>query len=234
MGCRVVTVVGCDTYFAHARWRLRVGGAAGGSDRVAGRMGKTCLPGGCAPARGARLRLHEDPGTLPGLPLRRCGRNLIIRDGEGKDLRWWTWAGHRTNVTLAAILTAIAEPLQRGNDLYVRLGTDLTAQMWKEATANAADSVSLPEVDPRALNGLRFSAALTERLAEAQPSQHASQTTNTRPRSSPNQPSSSTSVSDRRLAGLRIMTGGRPLRNDDDGPPCQHLPRSPQLRPATW
>ncbi|MFE9967517.1 DEAD/DEAH box helicase [Streptomyces sp. NPDC005525] len=95
------------------------------------------------------------------------GGNLIIRDGEGKDLRWWTWAGHRTNVTLAATLTPIADPLQRGNDLYVRLRTDLTAQMWKEATAHAADSLSLPEVDPRALNGLKFSAALPERLAEA-------------------------------------------------------------------
>ncbi|MFD9503415.1 DEAD/DEAH box helicase [Streptomyces sp. NPDC060035] len=95
------------------------------------------------------------------------GGNLIIRDGEGKDLRWWTWAGHRTNVTLAATLTPIADPLQRGNDLYVRLRSDLTPQMWKEATSQAADSLSLPEVDPRALNGLKFSAALPERLAEA-------------------------------------------------------------------
>ncbi|MFC9616611.1 DEAD/DEAH box helicase [Streptomyces sp. NPDC056938] len=95
------------------------------------------------------------------------GSNLIIRDGAGKDLRWWTWAGHRTNVTLAATLAGIADPLQRGNDLYVRLRSDLTPQMWKEATADAPDRLCLPEVDPRALNGLKFSAALPQRLAEA-------------------------------------------------------------------
>ncbi|MFI9276289.1 hypothetical protein ACIGXM_37315 [Kitasatospora sp. NPDC052896] len=64
--------------------------------------------------------------------------NLIIRDGAGNDLRWWTWAGHRTNVTLATTLAGIADPLQRGNDLYVRLRSDLTPQIWKEATADGA------------------------------------------------------------------------------------------------
>jgi ATP-dependent Lhr-like helicase len=95
------------------------------------------------------------------------GGNLIIRDGAGKDLQWWTWAGHRTNLTLAATLSGIADPLQRGDDLYVRLRSDLTPQMWKEATVDAADRLCLPEVDPRALNGLKFSAALPQRLAEA-------------------------------------------------------------------
>ena len=28
-------------------------------------------------------------------------------------MRWWTWAGYRANATLAATLTAIADPLQR-------------------------------------------------------------------------------------------------------------------------
>ena len=96
------------------------------------------------------------------------GGNLIVRDrSTGKDLRWWTWAGHRTNVTLAATLAGIADPLQRGDDLFVRLRADLTPQMWKEATADAADRLCLPKVDPRALNGLKFSAALPQRLAEA-------------------------------------------------------------------
>lgn len=88
------------------------------------------------------------------------GGNVITRDGTGKDLRWWTWAGHRANVTLAATMAGLADPLQRGNDLYVRLRSDLTPQMWKEASVNATDRLSLPEVDPRALNGLKFSAAL--------------------------------------------------------------------------
>ncbi|MFF1569222.1 DEAD/DEAH box helicase [Streptomyces sp. NPDC058293] len=113
-------------------------------------------------AQGALTQLREE-----GAETVHPGGNLIIRDGAGKDLRWWTWAGHRTNVTLAATLAGIADPLQRGNDLYVRLRSDLTPQMWKEATADAPDRLCLPEVDPRALNGLKFSAALPPRLAEA-------------------------------------------------------------------
>ncbi|MFF3253866.1 DEAD/DEAH box helicase [Actinacidiphila glaucinigra] len=113
-------------------------------------------------AEGALAQLREQSAETV-----HPGGNLIIRDGEGKDLRWWTWAGHRTNVTLAATLSGIADPLQRGNDLYVRLRSDITPQMWKHATASAADSLCLPEIDPRALNGLKFSAALPERLAEA-------------------------------------------------------------------
>jgi ATP-dependent Lhr-like helicase len=113
-------------------------------------------------AQGALTQLREE-----GAETVHPGGNLIIRDGAGKVLRWWTWAGHRTNVTLAATLAGIADPLQRGNDLYVRLRSDLTPQMWKEATADAPDRLCLPEVDPRALNGLKFSAALPQRLAEA-------------------------------------------------------------------
>ncbi|WP_328541199.1 DEAD/DEAH box helicase [Streptomyces sp. NBC_00371] len=113
-------------------------------------------------AQGALTQLRQE-----GAETVHPGGNLIIRDSAGKDLRWWTWAGHRTNVTLAATLAGIADPLQRGNDLYVRLRSDLTPQMWKEATADAPDRLCLPEVDPRALNGLKFSAALPQRLAEA-------------------------------------------------------------------
>ncbi|MET7726004.1 DEAD/DEAH box helicase [Streptomyces mirabilis] len=113
-------------------------------------------------AQGALAQLREE-----GAETVHPGGNLIIRDGAGKDLRWWTWAGHRTNVTLAATLAGIADPLQRGNDLYVRLRSDLTPQMWKEASVDVADRLCLPEVDPRALNGLKFSAALPQRLAEA-------------------------------------------------------------------
>ena len=39
--------------------------------------------------------------------------------------------------------------------------------MWKAATADAAERLCLPEVDERALAGLKFSEALPERLATA-------------------------------------------------------------------
>ncbi|MEV7982571.1 DEAD/DEAH box helicase [Streptomyces sp. NPDC086519] len=92
---------------------------------------------------------------------------VIMRGGRDTNVRWWTWAGYRTNATLAATLSTIADPLQRPTDTYVRLREDITRQDWKRATAEAVDHLCLPAVDPRALAGLKFNAALPPRLAEA-------------------------------------------------------------------
>ena len=44
---------------------------------------------------------------------------------------------------------------------------DLTHEMWKAGTADAAERLCLPDVDQRALAGLKFNEALPERLATA-------------------------------------------------------------------
>lgn len=85
-------------------------------------------------------------------------------DGEA---RWWTWAGYRANATLASTLRDVVDPAPQHDDRYVRLRTDLTPAQWRDSRAAAADRLCLPEVSPRALAGLKFSAALPPRLAEA-------------------------------------------------------------------
>ncbi|MET9696999.1 DEAD/DEAH box helicase [Streptomyces sp. NPDC006529] len=94
------------------------------------------------------------------------GGTLIIRDADGLT-RWWTWAGHRANATLAATLDEVAVPGQRVNDHWIRLREDVTAASWKSRTAGAADRLCLPAVDERAVRGLKFAEALPPRLAEA-------------------------------------------------------------------
>jgi ATP-dependent Lhr-like helicase len=94
------------------------------------------------------------------------GGTTITRETNG-DVRWWTWAGFRANATLAATVSEGTDPAQRVEDASIRLRTDLTAEMWKAAIASAADKLCLPAVDERALHGLKFSAALPPRLAEA-------------------------------------------------------------------
>ncbi|MFI0348912.1 hypothetical protein [Actinomadura sp. 9N407] len=44
---------------------------------------------------------------------------------------------------------------------------DLTREMWQAATTDAADRLCLPDIDQRALRGLKFNEALPERLATA-------------------------------------------------------------------
>jgi len=94
------------------------------------------------------------------------GGTVISRDPDG-DVRWWTWAGYRSNATLTATLTEVTDPTQRIDDTCIRLRPDLTPEMWKQATADAPDRLCLPDVDKKALTGLKFSAALPQRLATA-------------------------------------------------------------------
>ena len=94
------------------------------------------------------------------------GGMAISRAPDG-DVRWWTWAGFRSNATLTATLAGIADPVQRVEDTYIRLRGDLNIGMWKQAITDALDRLCLPEVDEKALTGLKFSALLPQRLATA-------------------------------------------------------------------
>ncbi|POM26625.1 putative DEAD-box ATP-dependent RNA helicase [Actinomadura rubteroloni] len=91
------------------------------------------------------------------------GTTIVRTSG---DVRWWTWAGHRANATLAATLGSVADPAQQPNDLWVRLRQDLTPDLWHAARATN-EPLTLPDVDPRAVHGLKFAAVLPPRLAVA-------------------------------------------------------------------
>lgn len=91
------------------------------------------------------------------------GGTLITR--AGKDARWWTWGGYRANATLAASLPNVADPVQRPTDAWLRLYADVTLEAWRDAATGAADRLTLPTVDPRAVKGLKFSAALPADIA---------------------------------------------------------------------
>ena len=95
------------------------------------------------------------------------GGSVIVRDRQGDDLRWWTWAGFRANATLAATLTEVVDPVQRFDDSQIRLREDLTRDEWRALIADADQRLCLPEVNQKALDGLKFSEALPERLALA-------------------------------------------------------------------
>lgn len=130
--------------------------------------------------RAARsVLLGEDPPVT--VTRRATGRMEKIRDdGRGTvhpagtlitradgDVRWWTWAGFKANATLTATLGGLADPAHRFEDRYVRLRSDLTVDMWRSSIADAAERICLPEVSKQAVAGLKFSAALPERLAVA-------------------------------------------------------------------
>ncbi|MGW4145070.1 DEAD/DEAH box helicase [Streptomyces albogriseolus] len=90
---------------------------------------------------------------------------VITRRGD--DVRWWTWAGHRANATLAASLPSVVLRHRTVDDRFVRLRDDVTPQAWRAAVEDAGTGLTLPDVDPHAVRGLKFSEALPARLAEA-------------------------------------------------------------------
>ena len=109
-------------------------------------------------------------GVLAGLRSDAIGRvrpGGTVISGSEDDLRWWTWAGYRANATLKATLGGLADQSQRANDLSIRLRGDLRPQTWHEAVSELKDRLCLPEVDDKALAGLKFSEALPRHLAEA-------------------------------------------------------------------
>ena len=99
------------------------------------------------------------------LPTVHPGGTVIVRAGE--DVRWWTWAGYRANATLAATLSSLTDGVQRFDDASLRLRSDLTPEIWKAGSADAAERLCLPDIDDRALAGLKFNEALPKRLATA-------------------------------------------------------------------
>ncbi|SDT66916.1 DEAD/DEAH box helicase [Actinoplanes derwentensis] len=95
------------------------------------------------------------------------GGSVILRDHRGDDLRWWTWAGFRANATLAATLTEVVDPIQRFDDRHIRLRENVTPAEWRALIADASQRLCLPDVNKKALDGLKFSQALPERFAMA-------------------------------------------------------------------
>ncbi|OEV04604.1 hypothetical protein AN216_06810 [Streptomyces oceani] len=95
------------------------------------------------------------------------GGTLVTRSGS--NVRWWTWAGYRANATLAATLRSVADPVRQPTDAFVRLREDLTSEMWQDAHRATDQGTALlpPEVNQRAVEGLKFSVALPPRLATA-------------------------------------------------------------------
>ncbi|WP_461031687.1 hypothetical protein [Streptomyces mayteni] len=91
----------------------------------------------------------------------------VVTRVTGGDVRWWTWAGHRANATLAASLPSVVIPHRRVDDQWIRLRDDLTVEDWKAALTDARAGLCLPEVDERAVHGLKFGDALPPRLAVA-------------------------------------------------------------------
>ncbi|MET8828857.1 DEAD/DEAH box helicase [Streptomyces sp. NPDC004610] len=142
-----------------------------GPDRVRSftltRAAREVLLGGDPPVRltrRAEAKLAEARETF--LDVVHPAGSIVTRRGDS-DVRWWTWAGHRANATLAASLPSVVLPHRILDDRFVRLRDDVDPGTWQVARADAVTGLTLPEVNANAVRGLKFAEALPQRLAEA-------------------------------------------------------------------
>jgi ATP-dependent helicase Lhr and Lhr-like helicase len=145
-----------------ARW---LSSAVGGLSFEIARAMRDVLLGADPPV----VLTRRGTGVLAGLRSDAIGRvhssGTVVAGSDG-DLRWWTWAGYRANATLKATLGEVVDSSQRVGDLFIRLRSDLRASTWPEVRA-LSDHLVLPDVDEKALTGLKFSEALPKHLAVA-------------------------------------------------------------------
>ncbi|MGW0058600.1 DEAD/DEAH box helicase [Streptosporangium sandarakinum] len=145
-----------------ARWQS--GGSPRGSSFQIMRAVRQVLLGADPPVRLTRRAVEALAGAREHhVDTVHPGGSVIVR---GDDVRWWTWAGYRANMTLRSTLSSVADPVQEVTDAWLRLRPDVSKETWSRAVRDAAERLSLPEPDPGALTGLKFTAALPARLAE--------------------------------------------------------------------
>ena len=181
-GDRLLLLGGRSWHVTYVDWRRRrcfVEPAAGGGKAKWTSLGWAGLSFGLTRAMRSVILGEDPPVSLTARAVDRLAvlrderqalvhpsGSVIVRASDG-DVRWWTWAGFKANATLAATLTDVIDPMQRFDDSCIRLRENLTLQQWHDGIANAASRIRLPEVNDKALAGLKFSDALPKQIASA-------------------------------------------------------------------
>ncbi|MFG1873446.1 hypothetical protein ACGFIV_01240 [Sphaerisporangium sp. NPDC049003] len=116
---------------------------------------------------------RTDPSLLSD---REAGPRLLLLAGRSWRVTWIDWKRRRCFVEAAerggrarwqtgGLPQGASFPLMQAIR-QVLLRTDVTRQTWRSAVGNAAVGLCLPEPDSKAIEGLKFNAALPPRLAE--------------------------------------------------------------------
>jgi ATP-dependent Lhr-like helicase len=88
--------------------------------------------------------------------------HALVLHKSGSELRWWTWAGYRANLTLQASLGPHAH-FDGVSDFCLRLSNEIPSDKLSRTLSKIELTAPIP--DPMAVRGLKFSDALPETLA---------------------------------------------------------------------
>ena len=187
-GPRVLSLGGRSWHVTHIDWKRRRAYVEATSLAGSSRWSGSAQPASFALTDAMRrVALRADPATIS-LTRRATTRiagmradlqpsvdvsSSLVRPHESGQSRWWTWAGGRANVLLAAALSAVepglVEERVRYDNRYLRLGQNVTAGAVRSAALRARNRFGAdlegvePPVSEEAVQQLKFAELLPPR-----------------------------------------------------------------------
>lgn len=121
-------------------------------------------PPAAAMTKRALAMLEEVRAEFTWLP----AEGTCLRSRPDGRIEWWTFAGSRANATLAGTLASAGLTISSQDNFVIRFGSSALSEVERCVRRVRAGEVPLrsPDVDERALEGLKFSVCLPEHLAE--------------------------------------------------------------------
>lgn len=109
-------------------------------------------------------RLASIRGDLPGV---RPDSTTVISDDQSDTVRWWTFAGLKANIELAARLVSLRDHVSQRQNLYINvsrraLSDGVELRTLVDPDANLGEVIQLA---PWAVNGLKLASVLTDEMA---------------------------------------------------------------------
>ena len=98
------------------------------------------------------------------LPSARPGRTLLLHDGGGT--RWYTFAGLRANIELAARISALRTQISQRNNLYIAFGTTVDRDHLRAAVQQTTPEAELACLVADVSGPLKLQRALPEKLVD--------------------------------------------------------------------
>lgn len=96
------------------------------------------------------------------LPRAAAGRTLLVRDADG--LRWFTFAGLRANLELAARLDTLRSPITQRDNLSITLDPDVSREALEAARSSPTPPLALTHLVEDVSGALKLQQALPETL----------------------------------------------------------------------
>lgn len=113
----------------------------------------------------AKKRLAEIRALLPGVE---PGSTTVLEEEDGELIRWWTFAGLRANIDLAARLAPVRDQVGQGSNLFIKIdkGTLARNRDPRVLADRDSDLMEMLRIADWATRGLKLASLLTDEMAQ--------------------------------------------------------------------